>query len=114
MLIPGSRIVMDEDLRISGLLRGDTEEEMDHLSMGTQEQIAVLTRLALADLMCEQKRPATVILDDALVYSDDDRIERMFDILNRAAKRTQILVFTCRNRLFSRLGANTVSFVEEA
>jgi uncharacterized protein YhaN len=46
-----------------------------------------------------------VILDDALVFSDDDRIERMFDILTRAAERMQIIILTCRKRLLTRLGA---------
>ena len=46
-----------------------------------------------------------MILDDALVFSDDDRIERMFDIMTRAAKRMQIIVLTRRKRLFTRLGA---------
>jgi uncharacterized protein YhaN len=75
------------------------------LSEGTQEQIAVLARLGFAELLLDQGRPATVILDDALVFSDDDRIERMFDIMTRAAERLQIIVLTCRQRLFTRLGA---------
>lgn len=112
MLLPDAKILIDENLEISGLLRGDLDEKMEMLSMGTQEQLAVLTRLAFADLLRDQDRPATVILDDALVYSDDDRIGRMFDVLTRAAKNTQILVFTCRASLFSRLGANMVSFEE--
>ena len=56
--------------------------------------------------LLDQGRPATVILDDALVFSDDDRIERMFDIMTRAAERMQIIVLTCRKRLFTRLGAS--------
>jgi hypothetical protein len=40
-----------------------------------------------------------------LAFSDDLRIERMFDILMRAGENVQILVLTCRKRLFSRLGA---------
>ena len=48
-----------------------------------------------------------MILDDALAFSDDDRIERMFDILMRAGEHVQILVLTCRKRLFTRLGAAT-------
>lgn len=31
--------------------------------------------------------PATVILDDALALSNDDRLERMFDILRAGEKR---------------------------
>lgn len=114
MLLPDARIVIDENLEITGLRRGELDETLEMLSMGTQEQLAILTRLAFADLLRDQDRPATVILDDALVYSDDDRIGRMFDVLTRAAKNTQILVFTCRASLFSRLGANMVEFEESA
>lgn len=114
MLLPDARIVIDENLEVTGLLRGDIDERMEMLSMGTQEQLAVLTRLAFADLLRDQDRPATIILGDALVYSDDDRIGRMFDVLTRAAKNTQILVLTCRASLFSRLGANMVEFEELA
>jgi uncharacterized protein YhaN len=49
-----------------------------------------------------------VILDDALAFSDDDRIERIFDILMRAGEHMQILVLTYRKRLFTRLGAATL------
>lgn len=38
-----------------------------------------------------------VILDDALIYSDDNRIERMFDALHRQAKDQQILVLHAAN-----------------
>ena len=53
-----------------------------------------------------------MILDDALAFSDDDRIERMFDILMRAGEHVQILVLTCRKRLFTRLGAATLEIKE--
>jgi uncharacterized protein YhaN len=46
-----------------------------------------------------------VILDDALAFSDDHRIESMFDVLMRAGEQVQIIVLTCRKRLFTRLGA---------
>jgi hypothetical protein len=35
-------------------------------------------------MICERGQPVPVILDDALVFSDDDRIEQMFDALNRS------------------------------
>jgi uncharacterized protein YhaN len=104
-LLPGTDLLLDEDLHIIGVRRKGQEEEFARLSQGTQEQIAVLTRLGFAELLLAQGRPATVILDDALVFSDDDRIERMFDIMTRAAGRLQIIILTCRKRLFTRLGA---------
>ena len=100
---------MDEDLNITGMSRGaGYEERFDHLSMGTQEQIAVLVRLAFAEMLVDQGAPAAVILDDALVFSDDHRMMLMFDILSHAARRLQIVVFTCREQLFEGLGAHKV------
>ena len=106
MLFPNAEIGMDEELNITSMSRlAGYEESFDHLSMGTQEQIAVLVRLAFAEMLIDQGAPAAVILDDALVFSDDQRMELMFDILSHAARRVQILIFTCREQLFEGLGA---------
>ena len=106
MLFPNAEISMDEDLCITGMSRLEGyEESFDRLSMGTQEQIAVLVRLAFAEMLIDQGAPAAVVLDDALVFSDDRRMRLMFDILSHAAQRVQILVFTCREQLFEGLGA---------
>ena len=105
-LLPGARALLDETFAVTKLTRDGRDESFDILSAGTQEQIAVLVRLAFADLLREQGREAPVILDDALVFSDDQRIERMFDILSAVAERMQIVVLTCRTGLFSRLGGH--------
>ena len=106
VLFPGANIHLDENLHITGMVRETGyEEAFSRLSMGTQEQIAVLVRLAFAEMLVEQGRPATVVLDDALVFSDDRRMGRIFDILNMAARNVQVVVFTCREQLFESLGA---------
>ena len=110
LLFPGAEIAIDEDLRIVGVVReAGYEEAFHHLSMGTQEQIAVLVRLAFAEMLIEQCHPAAVILDDALVFSDDRRMNRMFDILNMAARNVQVIIFTCREQLFEELGGRQLS-----
>ncbi|MCR9243310.1 MAG: AAA family ATPase [Rhodobiaceae bacterium] len=110
LLFPGAEVTIDENLHIVGVVReGGYEESFHHLSMGTQEQIAVLVRLAFAEMLVEQGHPATVILDDALVFSDDRRMERMFDILNMVAKSVQVIVFTCREELFEGVGGHQLS-----
>ncbi len=107
MLFPNAEINMDEDLNITGMSRrAGYEESFDHLSIGTQEQIAVLVCLAFAEMLVDQGAPAAVILDDALVFSDDQRMRLMFDILSHAAQSVQIVVFTCREQLFEGLGAH--------
>lgn len=107
LLFPGADLLIDQNLQIQGVERVDGYvEDFYQLSMGTQEQVAVLVRLAFAEMLAEQGYPATVILDDALVFSDDRRMNRMFDILNMAAQRVQIIILTCREQLFERLGGN--------
>ena len=104
-LFPGADLEMDEAFRIAAVARQSRPELFEHLSDGTREQIAILTRLAFAELLADQGRPAVVILDDALVFSDDQRIEQMFQILARAAEKFQILLLTCRERVFQGLPA---------
>ncbi|SIO09880.1 AAA domain-containing protein [Rhodovulum sp. ES.010] len=100
----------DASLLPAALTRDGQEETMEILSGGTAEQIAILSRLAFAKLFAKAGQSVPVILDDALVHSDDDRIERMFTALHRVAGDQQILVFTCRSRVFSRLGGQAAVF----
>lgn len=110
LLFPGAEIAIDENLHIVGVVRENGyEESFEHLSIGTQEQIAVLVRLAFAEMLVEQGHPATVVLDDALVYSDDRRMARMFDILNMVGQQVQIIVLTCREQLFEGVGGKHLS-----
>ncbi|RST83461.1 DNA-binding protein [Aquibium carbonis] len=94
------------------ITRGGAEEDVERLSGGTREQLSILTRLAFARLLARDGRPAPVILDDALVYSDDDRIEKMFDALHRQSADQQIIVFSCRQRAFARLGGRALSMID--
>jgi len=113
-LFPGAAIACDESLRITGITREILgAEDFDRLSDGTQEQVAVLARLAFAEMLIDQGKPAMVILDDALAYSDPERIERMFDVLAQAAAKMQILILTCREDLFARLGGTEIKLMRD-
>ncbi|SER47818.1 DNA repair exonuclease SbcCD ATPase subunit [Tranquillimonas rosea] len=107
----------DETLLPDALVRKGRPEPLEILSGGTQEQVALLVRLAFARMLARAGRHAPVILDDALVFTDDDRIERMFDALHRQAGDLQILVLSCRQRAFRDLGGHvlrlTATGVEE-
>lgn len=102
----------DKTLLPQTLRRNGHEEDVERLSGGMREQLSVLTRLAFARLLARDGRPAPVILDDALVYSDDDRIERMFDALHRQSRDQQIIVFSCRQRAFQKLGGNVLTMTD--
>jgi conjugal transfer/entry exclusion protein len=108
-VFPQAEIDLGENFAVEGLKRsGPASELFGRLSHGTQEQIAVLIRLAMGAMVCERGEDVPIILDDALVYSDDDRIEQMFDAINRAGRNQQVIVFTCRARSFSSLGGRQI------
>ncbi|WAP70983.1 AAA family ATPase [Jiella pelagia] len=106
LIHPESDIDLDEEtLELKGLTRAGVAERFDRLSAGAREQVAVVTRLALAQVLKHGGHPATVILDDALVNTDEIRLERMHHVLREAARDLQVIVLTCRERDFRGLGA---------
>lgn len=108
-LLPGCDLSFTEDLQLHSITRAGTEEGCSNLSRGTQEQLAVLTRLAFADMLLEKGRPVSLILDDPLAYSDDARLDLMSDILTEAAERMQVILLSCRERAFRHLGGTHIA-----
>ncbi len=64
---------------------------LERLSIGTQEQLATLLRLTIAE-----KLQTFVVLDDQLVQSDPGRLKKLTAVMQQCAKTHQVLVFTCR------------------
>lgn len=108
-LFPKAELTLDESFAIQRIVRAGSAESFDRLSDGTREQIAVLVRLAMGALLHERGEDLPIILDDALVFCDDDRIELMFDALNRAARTQQVIVLTCRGKSFRTLGGKALA-----
>ncbi len=66
------------------------------LSAGTADQLYFALRLAIAHLALPPDAP--LILDDALVQFDDDRLAAAMELLREEAQTRQILLFTCQGR----------------
>jgi hypothetical protein len=111
-VLPGARIKFSADLSIEGLERGETTEPFNSLSVGAREQVSVLTRIAFADLLASEGVAAPIILDDALVYSDNARFNDTLLALSLAAKRHQIIILTCHEDRYLKLGAPTIHLEE--
>lgn len=111
-LLPGCDLSFGDDLGLNSISRSGLSEGCGDLSRGTQEQLAVLTRLAFADMLLEQGAPVSLILDDPLVYSDDTRLDLMTEVLTEAATRMQVILLTCRDRAFRHLG-NRIALTSE-
>lgn len=109
LLFPQATLDIGEDL-VPGLLtrighEGAESGPVGELSFGAREQMGVISRLAYADLLKEAGRPTLIILDDALVHSDDQRLEQMKRVLFDAAQRHQVLLFTCHPSVWRDMGA---------
>jgi DNA repair exonuclease SbcCD ATPase subunit len=113
LLLPESELVLSEDnLGVTALRRNGQDEPFETLSVGAREQVAVLTRLAFADLLRERGIVAPVVLDDALVNSDPRRFERMLLAIRRAAKNLQIIVLTCDEADWVQAGAPMIRLAD--
>ncbi|MBI1360560.1 MAG: AAA family ATPase [Alphaproteobacteria bacterium] len=108
-VLPNAALTFADDFKPSELTRLGRQEAAEHLSKGTQEQVAILTRLAFADLLIAKGKPASLILDDALVFSDDDRFETMTDILSEAASRMQVIILSCRSSAYRHVQATRIN-----
>lgn len=110
LLFPKATLDIGEDL-VPGLLtrvggRGPESGQFSEMSFGAREQMGVISRLAYADLLKEGGRPTLIIMDDALVHSDPQRLEQMQRVVFDASQRHQILVFTCHPANWRSIGAD--------
>lgn len=95
VLFPGARVSVDDALLPLQIDRQGDVTDFTNLSFGAREQLGLISRLAYADLLQAAGHPTLIILDDALVHSDRERLGQMKRILFDAAQRHQILVFSC-------------------
>jgi uncharacterized protein YhaN len=72
---------------------------VDGMSDGTREQLYLALRLAALERHVELRGPMPVVLDDALLDSDDARAAAILVALADLAERTQVLLFTHHRHL---------------
>lgn len=97
----------DEDLRVvSRTLHGRTVP-FESLSVGAQEQIALISRLACATIVAPDGG-VPVILDDALGNSDPQRLQSMGAVLAVAGRQCQIIVLTCQPDRYDHVGSASI------
>ncbi len=94
-----SELHIGRDLRISVRIPQTsslTSEPEKRLSKGTVDQIYLALRLALVQSLSENGESIPMLLDDPFANYDDDRLRRAMALLMEVSKRSQILLFTCR------------------
>ncbi|MFN8073175.1 MAG: AAA family ATPase [Mycobacterium sp.] len=92
----GSSFEVDVDTELTiqtRTLKGCTVP-YESLSGGAREQLGILARLAGAALVAKDDT-VPVVIDDALGFSDPERLARMSAVLNTVGDRGQVIVLTC-------------------
>lgn len=93
-------VVVSSDLTVTGLERDGLIIPTDTLSVGAEEQLAILIRLATASLVGAGGVP--LMFDDVLGHSDAGRLIKMTSVLNRHVGG-QLMIFTANDERFSGL-----------
>ena len=94
-----NKVLLDQDLRPSAQETGQfVAHDVPFLSQGAADQLYLAVRLAICDMVLPADRACPVLLDDALVNFDDQRMAAALDYLREEAETRQILLFTCHSR----------------
>ena len=90
------RLALDQELSVSTAAEGeDTLRGSLWRSDGTADQLYLALRLAVAGELTPE---APLVLDDAFVRFDDDRLKEALNILNQSGESKQVILFTCQSR----------------
>ena len=91
---------VSDSFEILSRRKGATEVDVADLSTGAKEQLAILIRLALTQIV-QVGEPFPVILDDEFAHSDPERIAMMNNIFSDFADEQQFIMLTCNPEKFS-------------
>ena len=93
------KVLLSRDLSLSAEPAGDpVGRSIQLLSQGAADQLYLAVRLAICDMVLPAEKRVPLILDDALVSFDDDRLHAALDYLLVESERRQILLFSCQKR----------------
>jgi uncharacterized protein YhaN len=84
-------VQLTAQLGTEGVMAAGALRPTSLISVGTREQLSTLYRLSLAEYLS-----TTIVLDDQLVQSDDNRMDWFRGLLAEKARSFQIVVLTCR------------------
>lgn len=113
---PDVEFTLGDDLQVQARTVGGTTVALDQLSGGAKEQLAILTRFAIAELAGrggEGEVPVPVMVDDALGATDPERLVLMNSLFTNVARDAQVFVLTCFPKRFDRVVAARRASISE-
>jgi hypothetical protein len=91
---PSFEVDVDSDLCIRNRTLDGCTVPYESLSGGAKEQLGILARLAGAALVAKEDS-VPILIDDALGFTDPQRLVKMATVFNTLGKRGQVIVLTC-------------------
>ncbi|WP_102416928.1 ATP-binding protein [Mycobacterium sp. 4858] len=91
---PTFEVDIDSDLCIRSRTLNGVTVPYESLSGGAKEQLAILARLAGAALVAKEDA-VPVVVDDALGFTDPDRLAKMGEVFDTVGTHGQVIVLTC-------------------
>ncbi|BBX42477.1 AAA family ATPase [Mycobacterium simiae] len=91
---PSFEVDIDTDLCIRSRTLDGVTVPYDSLSGGAKEQLGILARLAGAALVAKEDA-VPVVVDDALGFTDPDRLAKMGEVFDSVGAHGQVIVLTC-------------------
>ncbi|OBJ49393.1 AAA family ATPase [Mycobacterium sp. 1423905.2] len=91
---PTFEVDVDSDLRICSRTINNVTVPYESLSGGAKEQLGILARLACAALVAKEDT-VPVLVDDALGFTDPDRLAKMGEVFDTVGAHGQVIVLTC-------------------
>jgi DNA repair exonuclease SbcCD ATPase subunit len=101
------QVDISEELQIASRTVKGVTVPFESLSGGTKEQLSLIFRLACSMIVAKDGG-TPLVLDDALGYTDPERLGLMGAVLAKAAKECQIVIFTCVPDRYGNVGEATV------
>ena len=91
---PTFEVDVDSDLCIRSRTLDGVTVPYESLSGGAKEQLGILARLAGAALVAKEDT-VPVVVDDALGFTDPDRLAKMGEVFDTMGAQGQVIVLTC-------------------
>ncbi len=99
-LVTGGRysdVLLNRDFTARTKARGDSvAREAEYLSSGTLDLLYLAVRLAVCELALPDGESCPLIIDDALVNLDEERLGQAMELLKQIARERQVILFSCR------------------
>lgn len=91
-----SNVILNDNEGLNVELQNGSYVPASRLSVGTIDQMYLSLRLSALEEISTEVMP--IILDEAFVYFDDERLRSMLKYIRTNFEDNQIIIFTCSNR----------------